>query len=83
MTMNIYRNRLSYDFDSQGNTIDAMVGFNGMNDQGETTMATIKVTKEMLGEGKTFDDVSNKEITELAKQKWMEYIQPESTSTQQ
>lgn len=83
MTMNIYRNRLSYDFDSQGNTTDAMVGFSGLNDQGETTMATIKVTKEMLGEGKTFDDVSNKEITELAKQKWMEYIQPESTSTQQ
>ena len=83
MTMNIYRNRLSYDFDSQGNTIDAMVGFNGMNDQGETTMATIKVTQDMLGEGKTFDNVSNKYITELAKQKWMQYIQPESTSAQQ
>lgn len=83
MTMNIYRNRLSYDFDSQGNTIDAMVGFNGMNDQGETTMATIKVTQDMLGEGKTFDTVSNKDITELAKQKWMQYIQPESTSAQQ
>ena len=83
MTMNIYRKRLSYDFDSQGNTIDAMVGFNGMNDQGETTMATIKVTQDMLGEGKTFDNVSNKDITELAKQKWMQYIQPESTSAQQ
>lgn len=83
MTMNIYRNRLSYDFDSQGNTIDAMVGFNGMNDQGETTMATIKVTQDMLGDGKTFDNVSNKDITELAKQKWMQYIQPESTSAQQ
>lgn len=81
--MNIYRNRLSYDFDSQGNTTDAMVGFNGMNDQGETTMATIKITKEMLGDGKTFDNVSNKDITELAKQKWMQYIQPESTSAQQ
>lgn len=83
MTMNIYRNRLSYDFDSQGNTIDAMVGFNGMNDQGETAMATIKITKGMLGDGKTFDNVSNKDITELAKQKWMQYIQPESTSAQQ
>lgn len=83
MTMNIYRNRLSYDFDSQGNTIDAMVGFNGMNDQGETTMATIKITKEMLGDGKTFDNVSNKDITELAKKKWVEYLQPESNSTQQ
>ena len=83
MTMNIYRNRLSYDFDSQGNTIDAMVGFSGMNDQGETAMATIKVTQDMLGEGKTFDNVSNKDITELAKQKWMQYIQPESTSAQQ
>ncbi|MFQ6761035.1 hypothetical protein [Limosilactobacillus reuteri] len=83
MTMNIYRNRLSYDFDSQGNTIDAMVGFNGLNDQGETTTATIKVTQDMLGEGKTFDDVSSKDITELAKKKWMGYIQPESTSTQQ
>lgn len=83
MTMNIYRNRLSYDFDSQGNTIDAMVGFNGMNDQGETAMATIKITKETLGDGKTFDNVSNKDITELAKRKWMEYIQPESASTQQ
>lgn len=81
--MNIYRNRLSYDFDSQGHTLDAMVGFSGMNDQGETAMATIKITKEMLGDGKTFDDVSNKEITELAKRKWMEYIQPESASTQQ
>ena len=81
--MNIYRNRLSYDFDSQGNTIDAMVGFNGLNDQGETTMATIKVTQDMLGEGKTFDNVSNKDITELAKKKWMEYIQPESNLTQQ
>ena len=82
MTMNIYRNRLSYDFDSQGNTIDAMVGFNGMNDQGETAMATIKVTQDMLGEGKTFDNVSNKDITELAKKKWVEYLQPESNSTQ-
>lgn len=81
--MNIYRNRLSYDFDSQGNTIDAMVGFNGMNDQGETAMATIKVTQDMLGEGKTFDNVSNKDITELAKKKWVEYLQPESNSTQQ
>lgn len=83
MSMNIYRNRLSYDFDSQGNTTDAMVGFNGLNDQGETTMATIKVTQDMLGEGKTFDNVSNKDITELAKKKWMEYIQSVSNSTQQ
>lgn len=83
MLMNIYRNRLSYDFDSQGNTTDAMVGFSGLNDQGETTMATIKVTQDMLGDGKTFDNVSNKDITELAKQKWMQYIQPESTSAQQ
>ena len=83
MTMNIYRNRLSYDFDSQGNTIDAMVGFSGLNDQGETTMATIKVTQDMLGEGKTFDNVSNKDITELAKKKWVEYLQPESNLTQQ
>lgn len=83
MTMNIYRNRLSYDFDSQGNTTDAMVGFSGLNDQGETTMATIKVTQDMLGEGKTFDTVSNKDITELAKKKWVEYLQPESNSTQQ
>ena len=60
-----------------------MVGFNGMNDQGETTMATIKVTQDMLGEGKTFDNVSNKDITELAKKKWVEYLQPESNSTQQ
>ncbi|OYS87799.1 hypothetical protein CBG19_03695 [Limosilactobacillus reuteri] len=60
-----------------------MVGFNGLNDQGETAMATIKVTKDMLGDGKTFDDFSNKQITELAKKKWMEYIQPESNSTQQ
>lgn len=83
MLMNIYRNRLSYDFDSQGNTTDAMVGFSGLNDQGETTMATIKVTQDMLGEGKTFDNVSNKDITELAKKKWVEYLQPESNSTQQ
>ena len=83
MTMNIYRNRLSYDFDSQGNTTDAMVGFSGLNEQGETAMATIKVTQDMLGEGKTFDNVSNKDITELAKKKWVEYLQPESNSTQQ
>ena len=81
--MNIYRNRLSYDFDSQGNTIDAMVGFNGMNDQGETTMATIKVTQDMLGEGKTFDNVSNKDITELAKQKWLNYIEPKEEAKQE
>lgn len=83
MLMNIYRNRLSYDFDSQGNTTDAMVGFSGLNDQGETAMATIKVTQDMLGEGKTFDNVSNKDITELAKKKWVEYLQSESNSTQQ
>ena len=83
MTMNIYRNRLSYDFDSQGNTIDAMVGFNGMNGQGETAMATIKVTQDMLGEGKTFDNVSNKDITELAKQKWLNYIEPKEEAKQE
>lgn len=81
--MNIYRNRLSYDFDSQGNTTDAMVGFSGLNDQGETTMATIKVTQDMLGDGKTFDNVSNKDITDLAKKKWVEYLQPESNPVQQ
>ncbi len=80
--MNIYRNRLSYNFDAQGNTTDAMVGFSGLNDQGETTLATIKVTQDMLGDGKTFDTVSNKEITELAKKKWVEYLQPVSTPTQ-
>ncbi len=83
MTMNIYRNRLSYDFDSQGNTTDAMVGFSGLNDAGETTMATIKVTQDMLGDGKTFDNVSNKDITDLAKKKWVEYLQPESNPVQQ
>ena len=83
MTMNIYRNRLSYDFDSQGNTTDAMVGFSGLNDQGETTMATIKVTQDMLGEGKTFDNVSNKDITELAKQKWLNYIEPKEEAKQE
>lgn len=82
MSMNVYRNRLSYDFDSQGNTTDAMVGFSGLNDQGETTMATIKVTQDMLGDGKTFDTVSNKDITELAKKKWVEYLQPSSTTVQ-
>ena len=81
--MNIYRNRLSYDFDSQGNTTDAMVGFSGLNDQGETTMATIKVTQDMLGEGKTFDNVSNKDITELAKQKWLNYIEPKEEAKQE
>ena len=83
MTMNIYRNRLSYDFDSQGNTIDAMVGFNGMNDQGETAMATIKVTQDMLGEGQTFDDFSGKQITELAKQKSLNYIEPKEETKQE
>lgn len=83
MTMNIYRNRLSYDFDSQGNTTDAMVGFSGLNDQGETAMATIKVTQDMLGEGKTFDNVSNKDITELAKQKWLNYIEPKEEAKQE
>ncbi|MCC4396313.1 hypothetical protein LMC00_10235 [Limosilactobacillus reuteri] len=83
MLMNIYRNRLSYDFDSQGNTTDAMVGFNGLNDQGETTMATIKVTQDMLGEGKTFDDFSGKQITELAKQKWLNYIEPKEETKQE
>ena len=51
MSMNVYRNRLSYDFDSQGNTTDAMVGFSGLNDQGETTMATnsnIKAVPEAM-----------------------------------
>ena len=46
-------------------------------------MATIKVTQDMLGEGKTFDDFSGKQITELAKQKWLNYIEPKEETKQE
>lgn len=72
--MNVYRNRFSYDFDSEGNVIDAVVGFNGMNNEGESTMSNIKVTKGLLGEGKDFDSASITEVTEIAKQKWVKMI---------
>lgn len=75
--MNIYMNKLTYNYDDDGNPVDALIGFStGMNSDSQYIYANIKLTKDDLGEGKTFDGLSSKDLVAIARTKLYNFTKP-------
>lgn len=75
--MNIYMNKFTYNYDADGNISDAQVGLYGNDSDGEYVSCNLVVKKDDLGDGKTFDDVTIKDIFEITKKKVLAYLQPD------
>lgn len=75
--MNIYMNKFTYEYDSDGKVSDAQVGLCGNDSDGEYVSCNLVVKKDDLGDGKTFDNVTIKDIFEIAKKKVLAYLQPD------
>ena len=75
--MNIYMNKFTYEYDSDGKVSDAQVGLYGNDSDGEYVSCNLVVNKDDLGDGKTFDNVTVKDIFEIAKKKVLAYLQPD------
>lgn len=75
--MNIYMNKFTYEYDSDGKVSDAQVGLYGNDSDGEYVSCNLVVKKDDLGDGKTFDNVMIKDIFEITKKKVLAYLQPD------
>ena len=75
--MDIYMNKLTYNYDDDGNPVDALIGFSsGMDKESQYIYANIRLTKDDLGEGKTFDSISNKDLVAIARTKLYNFTKP-------
>ncbi|HJA21377.1 MAG TPA: hypothetical protein H9721_02180 [Candidatus Limosilactobacillus intestinipullorum] len=75
--MNIYMNKFTYEYDSDGKVSDAQVGLYGNDSDGEYVSCNLVVKQDDLGDGKTFDNVTIKDIFEITKKKVLAYLQPD------
>lgn len=74
--MNVYMSKLTFGYDDKGAVTDAIVGFNGMDNDGQYTDSNVKVLPADLPEGQTFDTVNNKALIELGRTKLINYLKP-------
>lgn len=75
--MNIYMNKFTYDYDSNGNVSDAQVGLYGSGADGEYVSCNLVIKADELGKDKTFDNVTISDVLNLAKAKALKYLQPD------
>lgn len=75
--MNIYMNKFTYDYDAEGNIIDAQVGLYGNDNDGEYVSCNLTIKTDELGKDKTFDNVTISDVLNLAKAKALKYLQPD------
>lgn len=66
--MEIKKTSLSYNFDGDGNTSSITVSLSG-NDGADYLNANMSVTSSDLDDGQTFDDLTMKDITTIARAK--------------
>lgn len=66
--MNIKKTALTYNFDGEGNTSSVTVSLSG-NDGADYLNANMTVTAEDLTDGQTFDGLTMKAITTIAREK--------------
>ena len=76
--MNIYMNKFTYDYDTEGNIIDAQVGLYGNDNDGEYVSCNLVVKPEDLGTNKTFNDVTIQDVSDITKKKALMYLQPDA-----
>lgn len=79
--MDIKVNNLGYNFDNEGNTAGVSVGFSG-NDNRNYLTATIVLEQKDIPADTTLDDLSKKQLTEIARNKLSEYAQVEEAPKQ-
>lgn len=76
--MNIYMNKFTYEYDSDGKIADAQVGLYGNDSDGEYVSCSLTVKVSELGKDKTFDNVTISDVLNIAKQKALSYLQPDN-----
>lgn len=74
--MNVYMSKLTFEYDDKGTVTDAIVGFNGMDNNGQYTDSNVKVLSADLPQGQTFDSVNNKDLIEAGRIKLINYLKP-------
>lgn len=74
--MNIYMNKFTYEYDSDGKITSAQVGLYGNDKDGEYVSCNLAVKVDDL-DGKTFDDVSVQDVFNITKKKVLKYLQPD------
>lgn len=75
--MNIYMNKFTYEYDSDGKVSDAQVGLYGNDSDGEYVSCNLTIKTDELGKDKTFDNVMISDVLNLAKAKALKYLQPD------
>lgn len=81
--MEMYINKFTYDYDEKGTVTDAQVGLYGNDKDGQYVSCNLVIKPDDLGKkddgmAKTFDDVTTKDISTIAKNKMMSYLQGDS-----
>ncbi|WP_311408622.1 hypothetical protein [Liquorilactobacillus uvarum] len=81
--MDIILNSLNYKFDNDGNTVSIAVSFQGSGSNFDNLNATLNLTSADLSDGKTFDDLSKKDIVSVGRNKLAKLtaVTTDSTST--
>ena len=79
--MEMYLNKFTYDYDEKGTITDAQVGLYGNDADGQYVSCNLVVQPDELGTqadgktAKTFNDVTITDISTIAKNKMMSYLQ--------
>lgn len=80
--MEMYLNKFTYDYDEKGAITDAQVSLYGNDADGQYVSCNLVIQPDELGTqadgktAKTFDDVTITDISTIAKNKMMSYLQP-------
>lgn len=84
--MEMYINKFTYDYDEKGVVIDAQVGLYG-NDKDEYVSCNLVIKPDELGTkedgktAKTFNDVTINDVSAIAKNKMISYLQGDKKTT--
>lgn len=79
--MEMYLNKFTYDYDEKGAVTDAQVSLYGNDSDGQYVSCNLVIKPDDLGTqadgktAKTFDDVTITDISTIAKNKMMSYLQ--------
>lgn len=82
----MYINKFTYDYDDKGTVTDAQVGLYGNDKDGQYVSCNLVIKPDDLGKkddesAKTFNDVTITDISSIAKQKMMSYLQDTDKQT--
>lgn len=82
----MYINKFTYDYDDNGTVTDAQVGLYGNDKDGQYVSCNLVIKPDDLGKkddesAKTFNDVTITDISSIAKQKMMSYLQDTDKQT--